>query len=145
VTKKELTIRKDQLIALRAEQASLKKAVERFYELSRQIDRLHLEVTRVEEHQKLEKIRDRCDFVEPDFPSVGTPGMAGSAELCTEKEGEQLTKLLSNSYYFVYELHWTKPGRYLVLPTYSYDHDREMVYTAHVIHEDDPKQKQYKL
>ncbi len=71
-------------------------------------------------------------YVEPDYPSMGFPGVAGSAIFTGKRQANKLLGILNKntSYYYVYVLEWDGKGEYIVEPHYKYDHDNEIVYTA---------------
>lgn len=54
----------------------------------------------------------------------------GSATFTNKKQTEDLCINLSHSYYYAYIVEWSGEGKYDLIPTYSPDHDNELIYTG---------------
>jgi len=122
----------DRIDLLSKEMDELKPMMSRYYEASHE----YYELCKRRDEQKKWADRNRlsimCQYQEPEYPYVGQSGEDGSAYFHNQQDAEDLIKALraSSSYGKGYVLKWSEPGRYVVEPSYRYDHDRDMVYTA---------------
>jgi len=80
----------------------------------------------------LNKMINETKYVECEYPSMGFMGEDGHCTLENKKQADALLKALKDNttYYYAYILEWNGKGEYIVEPSYNYDHDNEIVYTA---------------
>jgi hypothetical protein len=80
---------------------------------------------------KLEELLKSTNYIEPVYPDMGISGENGSCIFSSKEEAEALISILINqSYYYGHKLKYTGPGKYIIKPDYSFDHDGEVIYTA---------------
>lgn len=115
------------LETLEARLEELRPAKEEYMRIWHEVYKLRDEKKKQDGLNLIEKTK----YIEPEYPDMGVSERNGSARFESEEQATQLQKVLaSGSYYFGYEIDWSGPGNYVVVPSYSYDHDNEVIYTA---------------
>jgi hypothetical protein len=129
--KESLESIKARIDSLTSEMQELEPARAKYYEISGRVYELKKELDlRSKAHAKSTVIYN-TSYQEPEYPEMGTPGRNGSANFETEELANELIKaLVWTNYYHGYRLEWSGPGAYVVEPSYEYDHDHEIIYTA---------------
>lgn len=88
-------------------------------------------ISEIELNNKKNDIILATDFQECTYPGMGRLGENGSCYLINEEVGKTLVNILKErSYTYGYVLKYSGPGEYIVEPSYSHDHDRDIIYTA---------------
>lgn len=129
MTKQKLADMKTKLKELLKEQKQYVKARDKYYNLNHKIDKLKSTITREGLWNELEKIGDETNYTECDYPYMGGAGCNGEATL--EQANNLIDVLRKNGGYTLgYLLEWDGSGKYTIIPSYSYDHDGDIVYLA---------------
>lgn len=110
----------------------LKPAYERYKEASSKLNDLKKEYSRIYLTERFNTLLQETEYREPDYPSVGQVASNGYALLSSKEQAEELQNHLrsNGSYYYGYKIEWAGPGPYKVVPSYKYDHDGEIIYSA---------------
>lgn len=128
ITDKEL----EHIEALSKEKSTLQSSVDRFFEISHALDKLQKKKRESDAIDRLNKYEDLCKYVAPEFPSMGYAAENGYAVFEKWSDALDLVKVLNEftNYYVSYVLDWQGPGNYVIVPTWAYDHDKDIVHTA---------------
>lgn len=89
---------------------------------------------------RLAELQKLTNYEEPVYPEISyesgdaeevSEGENGSCILESPAVAEELINILvSQSYYYGHNFKWQGPGKYRIIPTWSWDHDGEVIYTA---------------
>jgi hypothetical protein len=105
-------------------------AVSKYNELNRRRSVLTQQKSKDDAEALYDKLISATMYTEPTYPAMGEAGAPGYAYFASEEQAKELVKVLTTSYYYAYVVVWGGPGDYRVDPTYKYDHDSEVIYTA---------------
>ena len=129
MTKEEL----EKMEKLREERDSLKKSYDRYFQVSSELQKLSEKQAQEEKRSKYYSIARKCRYVEAENPRMGSPGENGFAFFESKADADDFIEALRkfNDWYGQgYVLEWSGPGEYTVEPSYKYDCDGDVVYTA---------------
>lgn len=128
----------EKALEIRKEMASLEEAKNRYFDLSTQAYKLEKEIRLTTNSKQLFKLILATGYIEPTYPAMGHELEDGYAHFDSQGQAEDLIAALrkNNNYYiYGYVLKWSGEGKYKVEPTYHYDHDGEIIFTATFIKE----------
>jgi len=129
---KKLSEKREELKRLEAERDTYEEARSKYYQLTDKIYKLAEHIKEQENSNSLGNLSFRANYVACEYPRMGHSGENGSAEFDTQDLADKLIAILNNtsSYYYAHKVVWSGPGKYIVKPSYKYDHDHEIIYTA---------------
>jgi len=128
---KHLNDLKEKIDKLTAKMDVLESARKTYYELSFERDRLNEEYREKLYKHDLFVLKIKTKYKEPTYPEMGSLSENGSASFDNKEEADKLVKMLrEKSYTYGYVLVWDGPGEYVIEPSYKYDHDNDIIYTA---------------
>lgn len=130
LTDKEL----EKIEELKKQKLNLKAAYDLYNLVDRDLSNLNRRLKEQKEYEEYHKIIKDCEYRGPEYARMGSSPENGYAYFKSQEQAKLLVKTLAHgyerSYAFGYELEWEGPGPYKVEPSWSYDHDRDVVYTA---------------
>lgn len=117
---------------LKARKAELSSFVDEYYKVSWELDKKQKEEDKKNINKDRLELIKQTKFIECEYPSIGYASNDGEATFENEFQAKSLLSILNkaSSYTHVYEMHWEGPGKYLVIPTWAYDYDGDIIYTA---------------
>lgn len=111
-----------------------------------QVGELIAQERKVLEQKRLTQLLVDAQYQEPVYPEISyedgdayevDSGTNGSCVLKSEPEAKDLiARLVSQNYYYGHDFKWQGAGLYTIVPSWKYDHDGEVIYTATYKRED---------
>lgn len=132
INKLDKALKKKDTKWLRAREKELEPLREEYYLISHILDDRHKEEEQKKKWARRHKLVAQTDFVECDYPYMGSVADNGRATFKSRKQAEDLVDSLreGSGYMYGYWLEWSGKGEYIVEPSYSHDHDGDVIYTA---------------
>ena len=116
----------------------MKPVVDEYYALQRKYHKKKKIFEEMKKQENLSTLIKECKYRECEYPDMGYSAEDGEATFESKNQGESLIRALraKASYYYAYVLEWNGVGKYKVVPSWKYDHDSEVVYTATFVKDD---------
>ncbi len=115
---------------LKAREKRLEALSEEHYIIGKILHKFYEENDRKEKNKIQFDLINKTEYMEPSYPGMGCTASNGSAIFQNKEQAKALVESLQISYTYGYVLEWDGRGEYRVEPSYHYDHDRDVVYTA---------------
>lgn len=121
------------------EYKSLNKEFYLLYEAKSKRDKEQVEDIKNKTKKRFLELINKTSYEEPIYPSFDYEKelmiddlVSGSCVFTEELEAKELiAHLVNQSYCYGHYFTWAGPGVYEIVPSWKYDHDHEIIYSAH--------------